>query len=337
MVELNNKLKLPIYTRFEHYLNETFIPKTEININTNLKNITTHKPLETTLDTSVKQIKQHFSRVTKSLKLIVDENYNEVIKIKLDSQKSFSGHEILLINENTQNTIIVEFDFNNELSSNAFEVKALENSYTQLILISKGNAINSNFIKANVEKNATLNIYYINSAKSDLNDISVALLGENATSHLKTVAIAQEAKKFFSVRIDHFAKRSYGRIVNHGIALEHGHLIMNGFGKIHKQCNDSDNYQKSKLLALGQTSKVEANPILLIDEFDVVASHAASVSNVDLAQLYYLKSRGINENLAKILLIKGFLKAIVNEIDNDKVKEEFETTINTIIGYKNEF
>lgn len=336
MVELNNKLKLPIYTRFENYLTEQFALVGDVIIDTTLTREIVEASELSTFDLNVTQIKSHFNRVKKFTNLIVDQNFEQNVNIKLSGSENFSDHQNLIIKENTENKIVVNFDFSAPKSSNSMLIQACENSHTQLIIINNGTGTCSNFIKAEVAKNATLNVYVINSASNDLNDISIALNDTNASSHLKTVVIAKEAKKYFSVRIDHFAKNSFGRIVNHGIALENSHLIMNGFGKIHKDCKQSDNYQKTKLLALGETSRVEANPILLIDEYDVVASHAASVSNVDPAQLYYLKSRGIDSKNAQILLIKGFLKTIVNEINDEDVKVEFENTINEIIGYDNE-
>lgn len=333
MVELNNKLQLPNYTRFENKFLNTFKVDSVITFDTNILSHSNVEKFDTSLDMSIDQVKNHLQNVSSFNIFEITDNYDNIITLNFMGKDKFSSHNVVNIKSNTNNIVYINYDIDSEISTNGLEIFAKENSVTDVIINIKGNGKNSNFIKANVERDATLNIYYINSFQDDLNDLSVALLGENASSKVKTVAIAKNAKKFFSVRIDHFAKNSFGRIVNHGVGLEDSRLIINGFGKIHKSCNGSDNYQKSKIMTLSDSARVEANPILLIDEYDVVASHAASVSNVDENQLYYLMSRGINNELGKVLLIKGFLKSIINEIENNEIKEEFEKTLDNIIGY----
>ena len=62
---------------------------------------------------------------------------------------------------------------------------------------------------------------------------------------------------------------------------------------------------------LSENARGDANPILLIDEDDVMAGHAASAGRVDPVQLYYLMSRGISKAEAERLIIYGFLAPVV--------------------------
>lgn len=67
--------------------------------------------------------------------------------------------------------------------------------------------------------------------------------------------------------------------------------IFNGIGKIEHGASKSNAQQSSRVLMLDEKARGDANPILLIDEDDVMAGHAASVGRVDPYQLYYLMSR----------------------------------------------
>ena len=60
---------------------------------------------------------------------------------------------------------------------------------------------------------------------------------------------------------------------------------------------------------LSPKARGDANPILLIDEDDVKAGHAASVGQVNAEQVHYLMSRGIAKEEAQRLIIYGFLGA----------------------------
>ena len=72
--------------------------------------------------------------------------------------------------------------------------------------------------------------------------------------------------------------------------------------------------QESRVLMLSEKARGDANPILLIDEDDVTAGHAASVGRVDPVQLYYLMSRGISQKEAERLVIHGFLSSCCRSI-----------------------
>ena len=53
--------------------------------------------------------------------------------------------------------------------------------------------------------------------------------------------------------------------------------------------------QESRVLMLSDQARSDANPILLIDENDVTAGHAASIGQVDPEDMYYLMSRGLGQ------------------------------------------
>lgn len=78
---------------------------------------------------------------------------------------------------------------------------------------------------------------------------------------------------------------------------------------------------------LSGEARGDANPILLIDEDDVTAGHAASVGRVDDMQLYYLQSRGITREDAEKLIIHGFLAPVVNELPIETIKNQLTQLI----------
>lgn len=75
---------------------------------------------------------------------------------------------------------------------------------------------------------------------------------------------------------------------------------------------------------LSPKARGDANPILLIDEDDVKAGHAASVGQVNVEQVYYLMSRGITKQNAERLIIHGFLAPVVSEIPIEAVQEQLQ-------------
>lgn len=72
-----------------------------------------------------------------------------------------------------------------------------------------------------------------------------------------------------------YGNNSVGHIYNMNIILERGTLTFNGIGHIVKGAKGAD-AQESRVLMLSDKARSDANPILLIDENEVTAGHAAS-------------------------------------------------------------
>ena len=147
------------------------------------------------------------------------------------------------------------------------------------------------------------------------------LYGEASKANTRTIAIGtKKQKQNFTVKTVHYGKHSEGFILNHGVGMDESMTIFNGIGKIEFGAVKSDAQQSSKLLMLNPAARGDANPILLIDEHDVMAGHAASVGKIDEAQMYYLMSRGLPKEEAERLIIHGFLAPVVAELPIEKVR-----------------
>jgi Fe-S cluster assembly protein SufD len=72
---------------------------------------------------------------------------------------------------------------------------------------------------------------------------------------------------------------------------------------------------------LSPRARADANPILLIDEDEVTAGHAATVGRVDPIEMFYLMSRGITKTEAERLIIHGFLAPVVDKLKVEGVKK----------------
>lgn len=161
-----------------------------------------------------------------------------------------------------------------------------------------------------------------------ISDNLTNLIGDGSYCDMKTVAIGRgEQTQNFTTSIIHFGKNSNGFILKHGVVKDSATSIFNGIGKIEHGASKSNAEQESRVLMLSEKARGDANPILLIDEDDVTAGHAASVGRVDPLQLYYLMSRGISKHEAERLVIHGFLAPVVNELPIEGVKKQLVEVI----------
>ncbi|MRG85158.1 Fe-S cluster assembly protein SufD [Salinibacillus xinjiangensis] len=154
------------------------------------------------------------------------------------------------------------------------------------------------------------------------------LMGDNSYAEAKAVSVGRgDQKQNFVANITHFGKFSEGYILQHGVMKDDANSIFSGIGKIEHGAMKSDAQQESRVLMLSQGARGDANPILLIDEDDVTAGHAASVGRVDPVQLYYLMSRGISKAEAERLIIHGFLNPVVEQIPIEAVRKQLTQVI----------
>jgi Fe-S cluster assembly protein SufD len=154
------------------------------------------------------------------------------------------------------------------------------------------------------------------------------LVGDGAYGDTKTVVVGRgEQIQNFTTKVVHYGKNSEGYILKHGVMKDSASSIFNGIGHILHGASKSNAEQESRVLMLSEKARGDANPILLIDEDDVTAGHAASVGRVDPVQLYYLMSRGIPKKEAERLVIHGFLAPVVNQLPIEGVKKQLTAVI----------
>ncbi|SIT91442.1 Fe-S cluster assembly protein SufD [Edaphobacillus lindanitolerans] len=154
------------------------------------------------------------------------------------------------------------------------------------------------------------------------------LVGNGSRSEAKSVLVGRgRQKQNITTKIIHWGMDSEGHILQHGVMKDEASTIFNGIGKIEHGATRSNAEQESRVLMLSEKARGDANPILLIDEDDVTAGHAASVGRVDELQLYYLMSRGIAKAEAERLIVRGFLAPVVTQLPIEGVKKQLTEVI----------
>ncbi|PZO96392.1 MAG: Fe-S cluster assembly protein SufD [Streptococcus pyogenes] len=154
-------------------------------------------------------------------------------------------------------------------------------------------------------------------------DFDSDLLGHGSHADLKVVAASSGRQvQGIDTRVTNYGKNSVGHILQHGVILERATLTFNGIGHIIKGAKGADAQQESRVLMLSDKARSDANPILLIDENEVTAGHAASIGQVDPEDMYYLMSRGLDQETAEKLVIRGFLGTVITEIPVRAVREQ---------------
>jgi len=117
--------------------------------------------------------------------------------------------------------------------------------------------------------------------------------------------------------IEHNNTNTSSNLSNHGVNNSSGTLYFNVDSKINRSASLACANQENKIINLVKgDSKILPN--LLVDNYDVSASHSAYISDFDKENMFYLKSRGISDNEARRLLLEGFLIGNLDVDDETK-------------------
>ncbi|MEJ2621802.1 MAG: Fe-S cluster assembly protein SufD [Candidatus Thiodiazotropha sp.] len=105
-----------------------------------------------------------------------------------------------------------------------------------------------------------------------------------------------------------------------GILRGSGRAVFDGLIQVGKGAQKSEAHLHNANLMLSRHAEVDTKPQLMILADDVVCSHGTTVGQLDDQALFYLRSRGLNEQQARALLCQGFLAEIVEKFEHQALQ-----------------
>lgn len=131
------------------------------------------------------------------------------------------------------------------------------------------------------------------------------------------------------VYLDHDAPHTRSR-VNYKGALqgEGAHTVWIGDVLIRNSANGTDSYEQNRNLVLSEGTRADSIPNLEIETGDIAgAGHASATGRFDDEHLFYLQSRGISEDEARKLVVRGFLLEVIAQIGDAATEERLQAAI----------
>lgn len=132
--------------------------------------------------------------------------------------------------------------------------------------------------------------------------------------------------------INHLNKRTESTISSVCLSFDNATIDVKTTGIIKQGNIKSILKQNTKGIMLSNSSTIKSMPILLIDEYDVVANHGLSIGRLSDDELFYLMSRGISKDDALKMMLSGIInKFLDNEIFNEDLISKYKENINKLI------
>ena len=141
------------------------------------------------------------------------------------------------------------------------------------------------------------------------------LNGEGASGNCISIAVATKNQiQDAGAKMIHLAPNTTSNIISKSIAANGGNATYRGKVYIDKKANNSNSIVKCDTIIIDDISKSDTIPNNIVKNNNSNLEHEATVSKISKDKLFYLMSRGINEEKAKELLIMGFIDRFREEL-----------------------
>ena len=256
---------------------------------------------------------------------VVLNNFDKFPKIKLEIAKGKKVKLYLLSNQNHKTKI-------------EYQIKVNNNSELTLFTDFSSTRNTSADISLNIDAYESSKIKILNSlifnGKLDFT-YHLNLRERNARADIELLNIGKKTSEFMiEQRVSHLAVSTVSNINNWLIATDDSKLDFSVTGKIEKGMEHSKCHQSNKGIMLSDKCEISVIPQLLIDEYDVEASHGAAIGQMDELQLYYLLSRGLSEKEARELIIAGYTSPFIQMIEDTDIQKLISSKIKRAIRGK---
>ncbi|MEV7008988.1 Fe-S cluster assembly protein SufB [Streptosporangium sp. NPDC051022] len=144
---------------------------------------------------------------------------------------------------------------------------------------------------------------------------AVYLMGQYAKGETLSVAFAGEGQhQDAGSKMVHLAPNTSSTVISKSVARGGGRTSYRGLVQIEEGAHGSASTVKCDALLVDQISRSDTYPYVDVREDDVSMGHEATVSKVSEDQLFYLMSRGLNEDEAMAMIVRGFVEPIAREL-----------------------
>lgn len=182
-------------------------------------------------------------------------------------------------------------------------------------------------IRVDAGGSVQVNVICLGGRKS-LSSIEIELAGDDSAAEINALYFAADQEKYdLNFIIRQLGKHTTANMNVYGALGGEADKIFRGTLDFVKGCSGSVGNEKEEIILLSEGVRNRTVPLMLSGEDDVDGHHAASIGRMDEDRLFYLMSRGLDEEEAKHLVLEATFAPVVNLIDNEDLKIEIQAAI----------
>lgn len=243
-----------------------------------------------------------------------------------------AGHLVVRAGAFSRATVVVRFEGSATLAENV-EIVVGDGSQLTVVWLQDwaDDAVHHSTQHARVGRDATLKHVAI-SFGGDLvrHDATAEYAGPGGSVEMLGLYFADEGQHIeHRLFVDHTAPKTRSHVVYKGALQGEGaHSVWVGNVLIRKVAEGIDTYEENRNLVLTDGCQADSVPNLEIETGEIEgAGHASATGRFDDNQLFYLRSRGIEETEARRLVVHGFFNDLIRRIGVPELEQQLVTTV----------
>lgn len=280
----------------------------------------------------INQIKEH-SNIELKINCIEHEQMQVDFNFDENNPTLLENIEIIA-NESSKSTIILKYKSQDDLEywhNGLIRVNAKKNSEINIILVNLLNMMCNNFmsIENNIEENAKVKYTIIDfGGKNSITNYYSNIIGENSDNTINSIYLGKKNQLFDLNYIGELrGEKSNIDIEVQGALTDKAKKHFKGTINFKKGCKKATGNENESCMLLSDTAKSLALPMLLCSEEDVEGNHSSSAGKIGEKELFYIMSRGFKLKEAMKLIVRAKFNKILENIDNEELKEEISNEI----------
>ena len=144
---------------------------------------------------------------------------------------------------------------------------------------------------------------------------SVILRGDDSSGEFYSIAVSNGYQQVDSgTKMTHLGRRTKSRIISKGIAAGFSQNTYRGLVTSHRKATGARNYTNCDSLLIGDKCGAHTIPYIEAKNSSVKFEHEATTSKISDDQLFYAKSRGLDDEAAVALIVNGFVKDVIQQL-----------------------
>ncbi len=185
-------------------------------------------------------------------------------------------------------------------------------------------AISTNMVHIALGRDATYDSFAANlGGKLTRHEIHAELSAENSTCTFNGINLLNgEQHGDTTILIEHKAPHCNSNQFYRSIVDDTARCVFQGKVHVHQIAQKTDAYQLSNTILLSEKAEMDTKPELEIYADDVKCSHGSTIGQMDEEPLFYLRTRGLNEAQARLLLTEAFIAEAIEKITDDTARQE---------------
>lgn len=150
--------------------------------------------------------------------------------------------------------------------------------------------------------------------------LEVELTGPGASLDLAGVYLCKADERVsFHLNVRHLCGGCQSRQLFKGVAGGSARVLFDGLIHVAPDAQKTEAYQENHTILLSREAQVQTSPQLEIYADDVVCSHGATIGSLSEDELFYMRSRGIPESVARQMQIQSFLSPVLGRLESEQL------------------